>query len=268
MSQSIEELRYQLLCMEDPFVPPAHKLRASQWLMQGGKLSLGILIERLELPPDPVFLEETLVPTGPLNPGSPRKMCVTLKFQIEYLLYEILYPQQSPRPELLGEPPERQDTNRTATLSLPTQSLSQMKADWDSARDTAIGELAPAELGGCYAFISDWQAFWKIHGHKDLDALRQWSRAQVEAIWSGHIGGLTQGRHSSVRTTVALQSVADESTIDIEPLRKAYERAWSLYAGAKAVESRKPIAIKGLADLKKKHPRLAPHTDHLRILLT
>jgi hypothetical protein len=254
--------------MEEPFVLPAHKLRASQMLLQGGKQSLGILIERLALSADPVFLEQTLVPTGPLNPGPPRKMCVTLKFQIEYLLYEILYPQQSPRPELLGERTGPQGTSSTATQALPTQSLAQMKADWDSARDTAIGELAPAELGGCYAFISDWQAFWKIHGHKDLDSLRQWSRTQVEAIWSGHLGGLTQGRHSGVRTTVALQSVARTSTIDIEPLRNAYERAWSLYQGAATVQERKLIAFKGLDELEKKHPSLTPHLGYLRMLLT
>ena len=88
----IDELRYQLWCMEQAFVPADHKLRAVHALLQGGTLALSLLISRLAQPSDPLFLKETLIPTGPLNPGPPRKMCVTLKYQIETILYEILCP--------------------------------------------------------------------------------------------------------------------------------------------------------------------------------
>ncbi|MBT6433401.1 MAG: hypothetical protein HOK97_05255 [Deltaproteobacteria bacterium] len=265
--ENINELRYQLLCMEQPFVLAEHKLRASHTLTQGGQLSLGILIERLAEPGDPIFLNEMLVTTGPLNPGPPRKMRVTLKYQIEHILYEILYPEQSPRAELLGDSQLNTDISTGPSKPLPKQSLMEMKADWDKARDLAIGELSPAELGGAYAFVSDWQSFWATHGNKDLDALRKWSRVQVEAIWSGHFGAQTPGTQSVTNAPVPEDSAPHLGLEDEEKLRIAYSRAWSLYEGARNTAARKPIAFRGLEDIQKRHPRLKLHLDYLRKLL-
>lgn len=143
-----------------------------------------------------------------------------------------------------------------------------MKADWDDVRDTAIGELSPAELGASYAFISNWQSFWKVHGHKDLEALRTWSRIQVEAIWSGHLSGEFRGTHTRLEPTTALGSVKEGHNSNVSQEHKFYTQAWALCSGALTESSRKPIAFKGLAEIEKRHPILAPHIEYLRKRLT
>jgi len=266
---SRDDLSYQLFCMEDPAVLPAHKLRASNRLLQGGKQSVGVLIKRLEGASDPLFMHDFLVATGPMNPGAPRKMSVSLKYQIENILYQIIYPEQAPRPELRGEPViEDKATTSTATHSpAPIQSLAAMKADWENARDQAIGELSPSELGGAYAFIADWQEFWRIHGTKSLADLRTWGRQQVEELWSTNLDNLSGARHLQQPVTVALAADPETPTQDLDEKRKAYARAWLLFEGTQEITSRKAIALKGFDELEKKHPSLSPHLDHLRALL-
>ena len=129
---TLNQLRYQLLCLEDPVVCPKHKLRATSALIAGGKTSIGLLIERMGKSGDCLFMDQLLVPTGPMNPGSPRKMRVSLKFQIEYILYEILYPEQAPRPELKGEPVTHDLKHNASAADAPQKSLAEMKAEWDN----------------------------------------------------------------------------------------------------------------------------------------
>lgn len=261
----MQELEYQLWCLEDPVVLPEHKLRATARLRAEGKHALGLLIERLSKPGDPIFMEEILVPTGVMNPGAPRTMRVSLKFQIESILYEILYPEQAPRPELRGEPVLTQPKTQRSAVPSPKQTLAEMKADWDNARDFAIGELAPTELGGAIAFVQDWESFWEEHQDKALEELQWWSRQQVQQRWAQSMSSAPTPL--SARTSFN-QDRENEGPENLEILTKAYEQAWKLFTGATDQPGRKPIAIKALEDIKTRHPYLEPHMNYLLQQLT
>ncbi len=255
-----ENLQYQLLCLEDPVVLPAHKLRATAILIAGGKLSLPLLIERLANPEDVLFMEELLVPTGVMNPGPPRAMAVTLKFQIENILYEILYPEQAPRPELRGEPVGIETDTKGTGAPSPVQTLAQMKADWENARDQGIDRLAPTELGGAYAFVQDWTSFWDDHGHKELEDLKKWSREQVKHRWAMNMANTPLASTQAPGTN---PGPLREPPANIPDLRKVYERAWALFEGARKDPAKKAIASKALQGTSARNPELKPHIDYL-----
>ena len=248
-------------------VPEEHKLRATAQLVNGGKQSMKALIDRLLQAGDPVCFQNILVPTGVMNPGKPRKLTVTLKFQIETILYDILYPEQAPRPELAGESIRefRPKAHSEQQASTPAQTLAEMKASWDHARDEAIGELAPAELGAAYPFIEDWAKFWQANNHKDLQTLKDWSKERVKRRWAKNMLGPPVVSKNPERTPHEAQRT--QLPANIETLRRAYAQAWLLYDGAKNHESRKPIAFKGLEDLAKRHHELELHITYLLQLL-
>ena len=264
IDERLNTLRYQLWCIEDPVVLPAHKLRAANVLVQAGKPAIELLVERFNQPGDPITMQQVLVPTGIMNPGPPRIMCVTLKYQIEQILYDIIAPDQAPRPELRGEIATQTSETLKTSMAPPKQTLAQMKSDWDAARDLSIGELAPTELGGAYALVDNWVAFWDEHRHNELEEIQNYYRAQVQRRWARNMS----------QATAQPGPRADQSR-ETEPplpqnlglLQKAYEQAWVLAEGAKGQPHRKPIAFKGLEDIQRRHPYLGPHVEYLLLQL-
>ena len=165
-------------------------------------------------------MEQVLVPTGIMNPGQPRMMCVTLKYQIEQILYDIIAPDQAPRPELRGEiatPPR--DTLKTS-VAPPKQTLAQMKSDWDAARDHSIGELAPTELGGAYAL-----SMTGSHFGMSIDTRTRRYSKLVPCSGAASMGSKhgqstpTQPGRSKPRNGTSLPQ-------NLGLLQKAYEQAW------------------------------------------
>ena len=167
--------------------------------------------------------------------------------------------EQAPRPELKGDTVLTHSQPGANGASPPPQTLAEMKADWDNARDEGIGSLSPSELGPAYAFVSDWNSWWKEHQDKELSQLKVWSRDQVRRRW-------TLNMASNPNPPAPPLNKPCETTkplAEIEVLKRCYEQAWVLFEGAKGNPARRLVAIKALNDMKSRHPYLSPHIAHL-----
>lgn len=87
------ELKYRIWCLGDAMLPPKEKLKAVEVLVRGGKQSVPLLIECLESGWDPVFLHQTPIPQGPMNPGPPQVARTTVSFMCESILFRIIAPE-------------------------------------------------------------------------------------------------------------------------------------------------------------------------------
>lgn len=168
MSERQSLIAEQIKRLDDSSASPEVKLDASRTLVSAGKDAIGPLIARLEQPDDPVFLESMEVDTGPMNAGPPAAVPVSVKFQVERLLYQIVYPDDFPG--LKARPPQNP----------PPGALANLQAKFDVGRDALTSEdVSRPPL----AFIDDWQSWWVAHQGESLDDIRKWARREVDRIW-------------------------------------------------------------------------------------
>lgn len=155
-----EELRAQLRILDDAAAPRDAKRVACDRLTDAGTAAIPVLIERLHNSDDPIFLDAVRVQTGPMHAGAPVVRDVTVKFQVESLLYRIIYPEPWPA-DGPTPPADRGPANIAEALS--------------------PGILANSRPP--LAFVEDWASWWKTHAGESLDTIRAWSLGEVDARW-------------------------------------------------------------------------------------
>ncbi len=158
------DLKEQLAILEDAHAPEDQKLVASERLVDAGADAIPLLVERLAVADDPIFLDTMRIPTGPMHAGPPVVRQVTVRYQVERMLYAIIYPQPWPK-------------------DAPVQ-----KADRGPLSDPAYADvLSPAILMSSrppLAFVKDWQSWLKTHRSESLEEMRAWSLEEVDRLWS------------------------------------------------------------------------------------
>lgn len=153
-----DKVREQIEILFDAQAPGEAKLVASDTIVEAGKAAIPLLIERLQRPENPLFLDAMKVPTGPMHAGPPAVMPVAVKFQIERLLYQIIQPDDHP-----AAPATRPASEDPAALI-----------------DRSLLDRARPPL----AFVKDWPGWWQAHKGETLDEMRSWSRQEIDRLWA------------------------------------------------------------------------------------
>ena len=130
-------LRAALSLLDEKKASQDDKLAACEALVDAGAEAIPLLVERLLAEHDPVFLEDLLVDTGPMNAGPTQNVTVSVKFQVEALLYCIVWPEDEAPPNADG----KKD---------PLQALRPDPAELN------LGDARPP-----LAFVNDWSNWWK-----------------------------------------------------------------------------------------------------------
>jgi len=165
----LSEIEERIAVLDDASAPVEAKLDASRTLETLGKASIGPLIARLGQAADPVFLEDAVVEPGPMSSGPAARVPVSVKFEVERILYAIVYPDDFPG--MKPRPPK----------DAPPVALANLQAKFDVGRDALTSEdVARPPI----AFIEDWPTWWKEHQGESLAEIRKWARREVARTWS------------------------------------------------------------------------------------
>jgi hypothetical protein len=150
-------LQEQIAIVYDDKAPGETKLVAADAVVDGGKAAIPLLVERLGRGENPIFLDQMKVPTGPMHAGPPTVLPVTIKFQIESMLYRIIAPDDQ----------------------MPTGESASAPGDLGALIDSSLLDASRPPL----AFVEDWSAWWNTHQHESLDEMRAWAKAEVDRLW-------------------------------------------------------------------------------------
>jgi len=158
MTDDLKELKDHITILDDEAAPGDAKMVSSDAIVAAGKTAISLLIDRLQQPDDPLFLEQLRVPTGPMHAGPPAVVPVRVKYHVETLLYRIVYPSGT----------IADDGAAPATGDSPADLIS---------RDVLDQERPPL------AFIDNWPAWWQTHQGESLDEIQSWSQGAIDQLW-------------------------------------------------------------------------------------
>jgi hypothetical protein len=255
------DLHYDVVLLGDPIAARDDKLRAVDELKKAELAAVPLLIERLKDTDDAVALDDFTVEHGPMNPGEAIATRVTARFLCELVLYRIIDP----------EPLE-------TSVALGARSS---KTGLDATRPAGGLELEIARAP--IAWVRDWPTFWSKHKGETLDAIRRWSRDEIDRLWkdaalstttapaaaskearapAAHLPVSSAGPAAALASSTAgiwLDAWNDPALV---PARELYLKMRGIYRDAERDIGKRPAARKQLEDAAKREPRLRVHVEH------